>query len=159
MNNVYLAGPILGCTKGDANNWRYAVASALKPHGIVGISPLRCEPLIGERYAPTYSDPKFGTEKAIGSKNLFDVQVCDMILAYLPKPDEPEPTWTQSYGTLAEIAWGKALQKPVIVVTNDQKVATHPVIGFCANWMLSDMGAALDVVVGILGGYNGGKHV
>lgn len=156
MNKVYLAGPILGCTKGEANDWRHLVDAKLKPHGIVGISPLRCEPLIGERYLPTYADAKFGTARAIGSKNLFDTLTCDLVLAYLPKP---EPGRHQSYGTIAEIAWGKAIGKPVIVCSDDPTIQSHPVLDFCASWMLDDLDAGIDVVVGLLAGYNGGKNV
>ena len=41
---VYLAGPIAGCTEEEATEWREYVCTYF-PHGIVGISPLRCEPL------------------------------------------------------------------------------------------------------------------
>ena len=46
---VYLAGPIMYCDRAEANDWRYEVANNLMEGGLVGISPLRCEPLIGER--------------------------------------------------------------------------------------------------------------
>ncbi len=64
---VYLAGPIAGCDKGEANDWRWHVAGKLRASGIVGISPLRCEPLVGERYMVGYEDPRFGTARAIAS--------------------------------------------------------------------------------------------
>ena len=41
---IYLAGPIAGCTEEEATSWRDYVNSML-PYGIVGISPLRCEPV------------------------------------------------------------------------------------------------------------------
>jgi nucleoside 2-deoxyribosyltransferase len=153
---VYLAGPILGCTKTEANDWRINVADRLKEHGITGISPLRCEPLIGERYGVQYSDPKFGTARAIGSKNIFDVRNCDLTLAYLPKlPDGRH----QSYGTIAELAWAFALGRPAILVTDDQEIAEHPVLNSCAGWLLSSLDDAVDVAIGILDGYCGGKNV
>ena len=70
---VYLAGPIMGCTRTEANDWRIEFARQLADNDIRGVSPLRCEPLIGEHYSMEYADPKFGTAKAIGSKNMFDV--------------------------------------------------------------------------------------
>ena len=41
---IYLAGPIAGLTEEEATEWRAEVRENL-PQGIIGISPLRCEPL------------------------------------------------------------------------------------------------------------------
>lgn len=154
---VYLAGPILGCTGPEANHWRRDVAAILKTHNITGVSPLRCEPLIGDKYEGTYdSDPRFGTAKAIASKNLFDVKNCDITIAYLPKPPEGR---TQSYGTLCEVVWAYAFGKPAIIVSDDPKIMSHPCIAVCAAWMVPTMEQAIDICIGILGGYNGGKNV
>lgn len=155
-STVYLAGPILGCTKTEANDWRFAIAAALAEGGLVGVSPLRCEPLIGERYGLNYEDPRFGTARAISSKNVFDVRKCDLTLAYLPTP---EPGRHQSYGTICEVAWAHAFNKPAIVVTDDPNVADHPVINSCAGWVLDDLEAGVEVAIGILGAYSGGKNV
>ena len=47
---IYLAGPIAGCTKEEATEWREYVCTFF-PHVIIGISPLRCEPIEdGKRY-------------------------------------------------------------------------------------------------------------
>ncbi len=83
---VYLAGPIKGCKEADAKDWRRYVAEELDAYGIAGISPLRCEPIVGERYGVGTDDPKFGIARAIMSKNLYDVKACDAILAYIPDP-------------------------------------------------------------------------
>src|SRR5258706_8501454 len=74
MRFVYLAGPISGCTGPEAHDWRVNVSGQLARHFIKGVSPLRCEPLRGERYSLTYEDPRFGTARAIASKNFMDVQ-------------------------------------------------------------------------------------
>lgn len=153
---VYLAGPILGCTGAQANDWRVSVASTLAAYKITGISPLRCEPLRGERYGMGYDDPRFGTARAIASKNLFDVETCEMTLAYLPKPPADRH---QSYGTIVEIAWAKKAGRPAIVVTDDPEIKNHPCILACAAWVLDTLPEAIDVCIGILGGYVGGKNV
>src|ERR1700724_2613431 len=119
---VYLAGPIVGRTKGEANSWRHKVAAELAAHGIVGISPLRCEPIHGERYGTGYPDPCFGTAKAIGAKNRFDVKAADIILAYMPAEH------ALSLGTLGEIFWADAYGKQVILVSDNPTVLNHPVI-------------------------------
>ncbi len=154
---VYLAGPIMNCTREEANDWRLDFAKRLAFDDIRGVSPLRCEPLVGERYTMQYPDPKFGTARAIGAKNVFDVRSCDMVLVYLPIPQQ---FGRQSYGSIVELAWAHMLGKPTILVTNDPYVRDHPVIDACAGWMLNNLDDALEVIVGVLGGYTeGGKNV
>jgi nucleoside 2-deoxyribosyltransferase len=186
---VYLAGPILGCTEGEANDWRVTVDKLLKPHNIIGISPLRCEPIRGPRYTMESPDPKFGTARAISSKNLFDVHRCRMGIFYIPKPRteyeeavQRYEAWRSAYeaanlkafdafvagmdaakrhsfGTVGELFWMNALEKPTILVSDDPFIQTHPVIDAASNWKLATLEDACDVVLGLLGGYAGGKNV
>jgi hypothetical protein len=168
---VYLAGPIMGCTEGEAKNWRGYVNQLLEPHHIYGVSPLRCEPLIGEKYDLQYADPRFGTPRAIAAKNRFDVRTCDMAICFLPKP---EPGRAISYGTMGEAFWSDAEDKMVVLVTDDPLVARHPVIDSIRGWKLlaCDVGdglhfptvdaalkAAAEICIGVLGAYTGGKNV
>ena len=131
---VYLAGPILDMTKDGANGWRDYAIEKLAEAGVRGISPLRCEPLVGKVYKAGYSCPKFGTAKAIGSKNLFDVRNCDMVIAYIPTPEEGK---RHSWGTMAELSWAYILGKPAILVSDDPLVRG---IRYCrqlrAGWYL-----------------------
>lgn len=150
MKSVYLAGPIAGCDQAEANDWRHTVQAKLRSHGINGISPLRCEPLIGDRYMLNYADPKFGTARAIGSKNIFDVRHCDMTLAYLPREINERRL---SYGTIIELAWAHMIGKPTILVTDDPAVREHPVVNVCAGWLLGTLDEAAEVLVGVLGDY------
>lgn len=145
---VYLAGPIAGLTEGEAKDWRTYASSRLQEAGIIGVSPLRCEPSINGRYdVPDNGqelDTRFGTALAIGSKNDFDARHCTMTLAYLPKSPR------RSVGTIIEIGWGRALNKPVIVVTDDEYLQNHPCIIKCASWILDELDQGLDVAVGLL---------
>ena len=154
---VYLAGPIMGCTVEEANDWRIDFAEQLAFNGIRGVSPLRCEPLIGERYSMHYPDPKFGTARVIGAKNMFDVRQCDMTLAYVPKP---EPGRVHSLGTISELAWAAILGKPTLLVSDDPFILEHSVLSACSGWVLTNLDDALEVIIGVLGGYTiGGKNV
>ncbi len=154
---VYLAGPIMGCTRTEANDWRIEFARQLADNDIRGVSPLRCEPLIGERYSIEHADPKFGTARVIGAKNMFDVLACNMTLAYIPMP--PIGSF-HSFGTMCELSWAKMAQKPTILVSNDAFILDHPVLGANAGWLLENLEDALEVIVGVLGGYTiGGKNV
>jgi hypothetical protein len=152
---VYLAGPILGCTEGEANDWRKYVHKRIGPYGIIGISPLRCEPIVGERYTEGSMDPRFGAPRAIAAKNKFDVLKSDMTLAYLPK----EMGTNVSLGTLGEVFWANMADKQVILVSDHPKITAHPVIDAAVNWKLTTLDEACEVIIGVLGGYCGGKNV
>ena len=152
MKTIYLAGPIAGCDKSEANDWRAYVSDQLSHARIKGISPLRCEPIVGERYMMNYADPKFGTARAISSKNIFDVRHCDMTLAYLPREiNDRRP----SYGTICELAWAHILGKPTLLVTDCPMLQQHPVINVNAGWVLTDLDEAIEVIVGVLADYAG----
>lgn len=150
---VYLAGPIAGCDKNEANDWRKDMRKKLGQLGIAGISPLRCEPLIGKTYELSYNaDPKFGTARAISSKNLLDTRKCDLVLVYLPREiNERRP----SYGSIIELAWAFALNKPTILVTDDPYLIAHPLVSACSSWLLEDLDQAVDVIEGLLVDYQG----
>lgn len=158
MRFVYLAGPIGGLTEAGAKDWRKEAAERLKPWGIIGISPLRCEPAINGSYkAEAYpEDPLFGNAKAIGSKNRFDTLHADFVLAYLP---ERTPGQEVSIGTIIEIGWAHGKGIPVIVVSDDPVIMKHPLIDFCASWKLETVQQAVNLLIGILDGYTGGKNV
>ena len=150
MMRVYLAGSIAGCTGPEANDWRNGVRITLATHGITGISPLRGEPLRGERYGVSYEDPRFGTARAISSKNFLDVQQCDMTLCYMPRELNERRL---SVGTIIELAWANALRKPTLLVTDYPLLLEHPVVQANASWVLSTLDEAVDVIVGVLGDY------
>ena len=98
---VYLAGPIAGCTEEEATEWREYVCTYFT-HGIIGISPLRCEPLKkGLTYTDDGATPKMWSDpRAIATKNWLDTESCDLVLAYLPQElNDRRP----SYGTVIEI--------------------------------------------------------
>lgn len=166
---LYLAGPIQDCTNEEANDWRKEVGNELEPHNIIGVSPLRCEPLVGKRYSAQYADPRFGTPRAIRSKNFFDVKNCNLTLAYFPlqkglwvSPDyiNKPPTFRMpSLGTICEVSWAFALGKPPIIVTIDDRIRKHPVIDGQAGWLVDTLEEGIEIAVGILAGYHGGKNI
>lgn len=148
--SVYAAGPIVNCTTGEANDWRNALSFRLERLGIKVISPLRCEPATNGRYDLGYPDDRFGTARAIASKNMFDVQACWLTLAYIPRELAAR---TPPYGTVSELAWARAYNKPTILVTDDDFIRAHPLINANAGWLLRTMAEAEEVVVGLLADY------
>ena len=150
---IYLAGPIAGCTREEAVEWREYVVSML-PHAIVGISPLRCEPLKeGMTYTEEGASPKMWADpRAIATKNWLDTESCDLVLAYLPKElNDRRP----SYGTVIEIGWAIGLRKPLIVVSDDKQLMDHPLIKHNASGRLDNLEDACEVINGLSGEYIG----
>ena len=148
---IYLAGPIAGCTQEEATEWREYICTFF-PHGIVGISPLRCEPL---KEGMTYTqegatDKMWSDPRAINAKNWLDTESADLVLAYLPKEmNDRRP----SIGTIIEIGWAIGLKKPLIVVSDDKQVMEHPLIECNAAWRLDNLEDAVEVIIGLFGDY------
>ena len=148
---VYLAGPIVGHTKAEANDWRNYVNERLAP-GIKGVSPLRAQPKVTGKYKMEYKGDKLhGAATAIAGKNVLDVRKCDLTLVYLPEEQVKEKP---SYGTAIEIGIAYTLNKPIIVVTDNKLLSLHPLIHECANWVIDDLDDAIMLTNDLLGVYN-----
>ena len=148
---IYLAGPIAGLTEEEATTWRYDV-NLMLPDNIIGISPLRCEPLKeGMVYTDDGATDKMWSDpRAINSKNWLDTESSDLVLAYLPKEmNDRRP----SIGTIIEIGWSIGLKKPLIVVSDDKQIMEHPLIECNAAWRLDELDDAVEVIIGLFGDY------
>ena len=113
MKTAYLAGAITGESFAGATDWREYVKTNLNP-GIAGLSPLRAkdylaqEKEIGDSYEDF--DMPLSSSRAIMTRDFFDCQNCDIVLANLLG------TKKVSIGTVMEIAWAYAFNKPLILV-------------------------------------------
>ena len=148
---IYLAGPIAGLTEEEGTSWRKEVDLML-PDNIIGISPLRCEPVQpGMRYDdPGAVDKLWSDPRSINAKNWLDTESSDLVLAYLPKQyNDRRP----SIGTLIEIGWTIGLNKPLIVVSDDNQMLDHPLIECNAAWRLNELDDAVEVIIGLFGDY------
>ena len=150
---IYLAGPIAGLNEEEATEWRGWDRENL-PHGVIGISPLRCEPLKdGMVYTDEgATDPMWSDARAINAKNWLDTESADLVLAYLPKEmNDRRP----SIGTIIEIGWAIGLRKPLIVVSDDEYLMEHPLIQRNASWRLDNLHDAVEVITGLFSDYVG----
>lgn len=177
--SLYLAGPIFGCSEGEAKDWRKSVADQLP--FMRCISPLRCEPAVNGRYDVAYNDPCFGQPKSILAKNFLDLRACDMTLAYMPTPpavadlaaiadklESMSPTNRRadylrnlhplrSIGTIGEISWAYALRKPCVIVSDDPLVQHHPFTSMQPDWpVLPDLDHAVRLIKGLWTDYAAG---
>lgn len=158
--HVYLAGPIAGCNYEEAVTWREFVTSRLTP-GINGISPMRrkewCQRVNKitsvDQYKSVTSEEEFlitGESHAIRTRDFHDVRACDMLFAYLPKElNERRPSW----GTSVEIGWASAHQKPIVLVTDDDNLAAHPLIRESVGWIVPTLDLGVAVVNSIFQTY------
>ena len=136
---VYLAGPIEGCDDGEIHQWRDQCGHFFVDN-ITGINPYRAE---SDSDTPE-------SRKRITMKNYMDVRSCDLILANLPKHiNDRRP----SYGTTFEIAWGYSLQKPVVIVSDDEFVHKHPLLDV-AGAHFTELEEAIDYINILLGEYD-----
>lgn len=87
---VYLAGPINDCTDAECKDWRQQ-AKELR-HDIAWIDPMRRD----------YRGQEDKNVKAIVEDDKRDIEGCDKILAFCPKP---------SVGTSMEIIFGKYVKR------------------------------------------------
>ena len=139
---VYLAGPISGLTWNETEVWRDIFKKRLEdfsPH-IVGYSPLREKDkmMLNGPIADSYEGTLFSSQRAIMSRDFFDVKTSDAIVANLSGAK------TVSIGTVMEIAWAYQLRIPVIIICNpENKIHNHAMVREAASWWVEDIDAAL----------------
>ena len=115
IKKVYLAGPITGKSWEQSESWRDRFKQALAdtaPH-IHGYSPLREKGfLINEKeISDSYDGTLFSTQRAIMSRDFFDVKTSDALVANLTGAT------IISVGTVMEIAWAYQLRIPCIIIS------------------------------------------
>ncbi len=137
---VYLAGPITGESYGEATDWREYAKTKLDP-SIAGMSPLRGKTYLSQVdcIQDTYEDIALSSGKGITARDLFDCQRCDLLLANLTGAK------IVSIGTVLEIAWGRAYNKPVIVVMDEKNIHWHAMIRESAGFVVSTLDEAIHI--------------
>lgn len=153
MKYVYLAGPITGVSYDDTVNWRQRVSDAFLP-GIVGVSPMRVKEFLAAEKAIGHSYPEheiMGAAVPICTRDFYDCTHADMVLAYLPMWARSK-SGSVSVGTCMELGWASGAGNPLVVVSDDPMVTTHPLVQGKAGWIvprLEDGVAAVNAVLGI----------
>ena len=149
---VYLAGPIAGISGVDATDWRHYSLARLEIHAIECLSPMRAKHSLveQEKISTNYHDyEKFGTfftSKAIMARDFNDVRRCDVLLVNLLGAPRP------SLGTVVELAWAFAMQKPAVVAIEAQGNPNdgHPLIHEAVPFRVETLDDAIDAVAVIL---------
>ena len=149
---AYLAGPIAGISGSDATDWRHYALARLEIHSIECLSPMRAKQSLAdqERISTNYHDYErlgtFFTSKAIMARDFNDVKRCDVLLVNLLGAPRP------SLGTIMELAWAFALQKPAVVAIEPKGNPNddHPLIHEAMPFRVDSLDDAIDAVAVIL---------
>ena len=145
--NVYLAGPITGLSYGGSVDWRNSVKSQLADINITGISPMRHKDyLVGQAVVPdSIEDKVMSSQRGIFARDYWDVRRCDAIFVNLLDAQ------TVSIGTVMEIAWAWAHQKPcVLTMENDSNIHEHPMLREACPFRVDTVDEGVDIIARLL---------
>jgi hypothetical protein len=102
---VYLAGPIDGCSRKEASQWRSEAAQKLDDAGIWTIDP---------------------------TMNLPFNMICDTDRLYLKNSDlmllNMQNEKGHSYGSMIEVGWADMMRIPIILVVSKPEDCTHQML-------------------------------
>jgi nucleoside 2-deoxyribosyltransferase len=151
MKSVYLAGPINGKSYEEARNgWRLSLSTLLSP-GIQPLSPMRQEGHLQEVTELTgmpYDDHFWSKQRAIVTKDLVDVRRCDVVVVNLCD------TKKVSIGTMVEMGWAQVLNKPIVLVIEDDAEQVNPhhhlFVYELAHFRVNNIKDAATIVNGLL---------
>jgi nucleoside 2-deoxyribosyltransferase len=151
---VYLAGAIAGMQYGTATDWRWAARSELRVRDIETLNPMRAKSALGGqndgRISHNFNDyarnGAFFTSKGIMTRDFNDVKRCDALLVNLLGLEKP------SLGTVMELGWAYALQKPAIVAieASGNPHDNHPMIHEAMPFRVTTLDEAIDAVAILL---------
>lgn len=162
MRTIYLAGPITGESFSGCTSWREYAKKLLNP-GIIGLSPLRGKEYLANEanIGDSYEDIPLSSSRGIITRDFFDVQNCDMVLAYLKGAKRA------SLGTVMEIAWAYAFRKPLITVIEPSvfeatgtlasagNVHEHAMIREATSYRVDELEKAIAIANAVLTDYVG----
>ena len=149
---VYLAGGIAGLSGKDATDWRIEAHVALSYRSIESLDPMRAkialslQPRISTNFNDYAERGAFFTSRGIMTRDFNDVRRCDALLVNLLGLEKP------SLGTIMELAWAYALQKPAVVAI--EKTGNphdlHPMLHEAMAFRVETLDEAVDAVAVIL---------
>jgi nucleoside 2-deoxyribosyltransferase len=150
---VYLAGGIAGLPGSEATQWRGSAYLALANRNVEALDPMRAKEALGQqtRISTDFHEYEkrgaFFTSKGIMTRDFNDVKRCDALLVNLLGLTKP------SLGTIMELAWAFALQKPAVVCIEQSGNPhdNHPMIHEAMPFRVTTLDEGIDAVAVILG--------
>lgn len=150
---VYLAGGIAGLPGYAATNWRRLAQDILATRGVESLDPMRekhvldGDAVISLNFHDYEKHGAFFTSRGIMARDFTDVKRCDALLVNMLGSQKP------SFGTVMELAWAYALQKPAVVAIEAEGNLHdgHPMIHESIPFRVTTLEEAIDAVAVILG--------
>ena len=150
---VYLAGGIAGLKGSDAIDWREEAAVYFSMFDIGVRDPMRAKRILRKQasisrdFHDYTSHGHFFTSKGIMTRDFNDVKQADVLLVNLLGATTP------SLGTIMELAWAFALQKPAVVCIEPagNPHDNHPMIHEAMPFRVQTLEDGLEAVRIILG--------
>ena len=148
---VYLAGPITGCNHKEAVDWRHTVGTKLHLANklIKTLSPMRGKPVlpssqIYDAATGSYEDP-LRSSAGINTRDYNDVRRADLIFVNLLGATKV------SIGTVMEIAWARAFNKPIVLIMEKEgNVHDHVMLKYPCGFIVPNIEEGLRVAKFIL---------
>jgi nucleoside 2-deoxyribosyltransferase len=150
---IYLAGPITGCSYGEAVDWREEARAALAPHGITCFSPMRGKQYLEKERVlrgdpEAYMETELSSPHGIVARDRFDCTTSDLVLANLLPAEE---TGITSIGTMIEFGWADLGRVPIIAVMSPKtNPHWHAMVTELAGWVVDSLDSGLLVARAIL---------
>ncbi len=149
---VYLAGGIAGLQFDAATDWRVQAKHLLDIRGIEALDPMRGKLALASRgqISRDFHDYEncgtFYTAKGIMTRDFNDVKSCDALLVNLLG------LGNRSIGTIMELGWAYAFQKPAIVVIekSGNPHDNHPMVHESMRFRVDNMEDGIDAVALVL---------
>ena len=153
LGRVYLAGGIAGLSGPDAIDWRDDMLTRFLEYKVLAREPMRAKRVLRSQESisrdfHTYADKgHFFTSKGIMTRDFNDVKQADVLLVNLLGATTP------SLGTIMELAWAYALQKPAVVCieASGNPHDNHPMIHEAMPFRVTSLDEGFYSVLTILG--------
>jgi len=149
MNNlVYLGGPITGLTYDGCTEWREQVMEEVGEE-INTISPMRGKQRLkeianGDVIKDCYDYDILASYKGINTRDYWDVQRCDIVFVNFLGATKV------SIGTVMEIAWARAFDKPVICVMEDDNIHKHSMLTYACGYIVNNLETGIVILKALL---------
>lgn len=147
MKTVYLAGPITGQSYDQAVDWRNKAELKLQLRGIRVLSPMRGKSYLSteDKLCDSYEDKTMSSIVGINVRDFNDCKTCDALLVNFPAE-----TSRVSIGTVMEIAWARAFQKPIVIVIDKDNIHQHGMLTF-GNILVDDLEEGIRAIIQLIG--------
>jgi len=139
---IYLAGPMTGLSRREANDWRLLVSDRLRFCTI--LSPMRAKEFLNEEDSGELNQHPLTAPKGIVSRDFFDVGQADILIVNLLGAKRV------SIGTMFEMAWAFQNKTPMVLIIESENIHRHPFPLEVANFTVATVEDAIDLVLRIV---------